>query len=70
MFLEAIKLKYQAEMEAARANIYVYMRSPSGIGEHPDIVDAIETQVKRYNEAKEMRDTTKELMDWYEDEKV
>lgn len=66
MFLEALKLKYEAEMSAAKANLSVYMNSSVGIGEHPDIVEAVETQVRRYNEAKEMYDSTVEMMKWFE----
>jgi len=66
MFLEALKLKYEAEMNAAKANLSVYMNSSVGIGEHPDIVEAVETQVRRYNEAKEMYDSVVDMMKWFE----
>jgi len=38
--------KLEAEIAVAEANIQVYMSNPAGIGEHPDIVQAIETQVE------------------------
>jgi hypothetical protein len=56
--LEVLLLKYEAEMEIAKANIKVYLENPSGIGEHPDIVEALETQVRRYSEAREMYQAT------------
>lgn len=40
-------------MAEAEANIAVYMNNPAGIGEHPDIVDAIDSQVAKYAEAEE-----------------
>lgn len=70
MFLEALKLKYEAEMSAAKANLSVYMNSSVGIGEHPDIVEAVETQVRRYNEAKEMYGSIVEMMKWFEFDEI
>ena len=60
--LEALEMRYAAEMASALANIDVYERNPAGIGEHPDIVEAVETQVRRYNEAKELHTTVLELL--------
>jgi len=60
--LENLIDKYNAEMRAACLNIDVYGKSAVGIGEHPDIVEAVESQVKRYSEAKEMRDAAYDLL--------
>ena len=51
--IDALKAKYQADMAEANANIQVYLNNPAGIGEHPDIVAAIHTQVELYAAAKE-----------------
>ena len=51
--LRAIRAKHQAKMEEALANIEVYERAV-GIGEHPEIVEAVETQVDKYVHALEM----------------
>ena len=51
--LRAVRSKHQAKMEEALVNIDVYERSV-GIGEHPDIVEAVETQVDKYVHALEM----------------
>ena len=59
--LDAIKQKYEAEMSSAILNIQVY-KNAVGIGEHPDIVEAVEMQVKRYNEASEMVDAVNQLI--------
>ena len=45
MILAALVKKYEAEMAAAEANIEVYMDNPVGIGEHPDVLGAIQDQV-------------------------
>ena len=51
--IDALKSKYQADMAEANANIQVYLNNPAGIGEHPDIIAAIDTQVELYAAAKE-----------------
>ena len=51
--IDALKAKYQADMAEANANIQVYLNNPAGIGEHPDIIAAIDTQVALYAAAKE-----------------
>jgi hypothetical protein len=47
----------------ARNNIEVYLHDSVGIGEHSDIMDAIEIQVRKYNDAKELYNTVKDLID-------
>lgn len=42
---QALTLKYQGEVAAAKANITIYMKNSVGIGEHPDIIAAIDEQV-------------------------
>jgi predicted AAA+ superfamily ATPase len=44
--LKALVKKLEGEIEVAKANVLVYQRSPAGIGEHPDIVQAIESQIE------------------------
>lgn len=51
--LRAVKTKHQALMEEALINIEVYENSV-GIGEHPDLVQAVEAQVDKYVHALEM----------------
>ena len=51
--LKAVKAKHQAIIEEAMVNIEVYDHSV-GIGEHPDLVAAVETQVDKYVHALEM----------------
>ena len=42
----ALILRYRAAMAEAEANIQVYLRHPAGIGEHSDILEAIEVELK------------------------
>lgn len=55
--LRALKARYQGEIAVARANIEVYLKNPAGIGEHPDIVGAIDEQVAKLAEADEKLQT-------------
>lgn len=43
--LKALVKKLEGEIAVAKANIKVYERNPVGIGEHPDVVEAIESQI-------------------------
>ena len=51
--ITALKAKYFGQIEEARANIEIYLANPVGIGEHPEILDAIDSQVARLAEAQE-----------------
>ena len=61
MLLRAVRLKNQAKMEEALANIEVYQHSV-GIGEHPDLVEAVETQVEKYVHALEIVDAVNSIL--------
>ena len=50
---EALKMRYQGEMAAAKANISVYMKHPVGIGEHSDLIGAIDEQLNILTAAEE-----------------
>jgi len=51
--LNALLLKLEGEAALHEANIRVYMEHPVGIGEHPQIIEAIETEVSKLAEALE-----------------
>ncbi len=44
--LYALIMQYQADIEKAKANINVYLENPAGIGEHADIVSAVDSQIE------------------------
>ena len=44
--LYALMMQYQADIEKAKANIKVYLENPAGIGEHSDIVSAVDSQIE------------------------
>ena len=51
--IEALVKKLEGEIAVAKANIAVYQKNPAGIGEHPDIVESIETQISKIAEAED-----------------
>ena len=44
--LAALKQHAQAHVEKHRMNVEVYLTNPAGIGEHSDIMEAIETELE------------------------
>lgn len=55
--LEALCAKLEGEIQVAKANVMVYTRNAAGIGEHPDVVEAIETQISKIAEAEDKLET-------------
>lgn len=55
--LKALIAKLQGDIEVAKANVLVYQRNSAGIGEHPDIVESIETQISKIAEAEDKIET-------------
>lgn len=55
--LDALVKKLEGEIAMHKANIQVYMNNPAGIGEHPQILEAIESEVAALAEAVEKRTT-------------
>ena len=55
--IEALKAHANGHVSKHKANIEVYLNNPVGVGEHPDIVEAIEQEldeIARYNDQVEM----------------
>ena len=45
--------KYEAEVAAAKADIDVYINNPVGIGEHPDLVAAVDSEMVKLADAED-----------------
>ena len=56
----ALRRKYEAEIDCARTNVAVYLNHPSGVAEHPDIVASVDSQIQIIAEA---RDKLQEIED-------
>jgi len=51
--LEALRCKYESDMQIARANLIVYLTNPAGIGEHSDVMAALDEQIGQLATAEE-----------------
>ena len=61
---DALILKYQGDIATAKANIQVYLTSPVGIGEHPDLISAIDTEMEKAAEADDKLTFLVDQIDW------
>jgi hypothetical protein len=59
--LDALSKKYEGDIAVAQANIKVYMANPAGIGEHPEVVQAIDTEIEKLAAADEKLEAIKRL---------
>ena len=51
--MKALRKKYESDIAVAKASIEVYLKNPAGIGEHPDIVEAVNSQVQHIADAED-----------------
>jgi len=57
--IKAFKSHAQGHIDKHLANVEVYLHNPAGVGEHPDIMEAIEQEMKlvaEYHDMLEMVD--------------
>ena len=55
--LSAFQSHAKGHIDKHRMNVEIYLTNPAGIGEHPDIIEAIETemeQIANYDDMLEM----------------
>jgi len=57
--LKAFVSHAQGHIDKHVANVEVYLTDPAGIGEHPDIIEAIESEVKQIAEYDDMLEMAK-----------
>ena len=62
ILLSALSKKLIGDIAIAKANIQVYQNQSVGIGEHPEIVQAIELEVAKMAEAQDKLDTVNVLL--------
>lgn len=46
ILLEAVRTHAKGHIDKHKANVEVYLHNPAGIGEHSDIIEAIEVELK------------------------
>ena len=66
--LQALYCKYLGEIEVHRANIDIYLNTPAGIGEHSDILGAIDNELDKMSIIRGKVDTLRSEWDFDEDE--
>ena len=66
--LQALYCKYLGEMEMYRANIDIYLNTPAGIGEHPDVLGAMDEMVGAMAGVRDKIETLRSEWDFDEDE--
>ena len=44
--LDGLEQLYRGNIAAAKANVKVYLTNPMGIGEHPDIIQSLDSQIE------------------------
>ena len=49
----ALELKYLAQMQEAFATLEVYFTNPTGIGEHPQLIEEMDKQIAIATEAED-----------------
>jgi hypothetical protein len=60
--LRALEKKYEGDIAVHTANVQVYQENPAGIGEHPDVVHAMDEEISKLAEAQDKLSTVKELL--------
>ena len=66
--LQALYCKYLGEMEMYRANIDIYLSTPAVIGEHPDVLGAVDEMVAAMAGVRDKIETLRSEWDFDEDE--
>ena len=53
IIINALRLKFKGIMAEAQANIEIYLENPAGIGEHPEVLAAIDSELHKLAEARD-----------------
>lgn len=59
----ALRLYLSGKMQYHAANVKIYLENPVGIGEHPDVLGALEDELGKVAEYKEKIDILREICD-------
>lgn len=63
IILNALAHRFEGAIDYHKANIQIYLTSPVGIGEHPDVLGAIESEIEKIAEYQEKLEV---VMQFYE----
>ena len=53
----ALRTRYEAQRQAALAELMIYLRNPSGVGEHSSVLDTCSGLISQISEADEALST-------------
>ena len=59
--IKAVRIHAKGDLERAKTNILVYMHNPAGIGEHSDVVEAIQAELDKMAIATDRLDMIEEV---------
>ena len=65
--LEALEAEARGSIQAARMNVEVYLHNPVGIGEHPNVMAAIQEQLDVIAEHTERIDVLNKYFSYHDD---
>ena len=57
--IDAIKEHARGHIEKHKMNVEVYLTNPVGVGEHPDLVAAVDTEMVKLADAEDKLETLK-----------
>jgi hypothetical protein len=63
ILLKAFKSHAQGHIDKHLANVEVYLNNPVGVGEHPDIIEAIEMELKQVAEYDDLLEMVKKYLE-------
>jgi hypothetical protein len=64
LMFNALKSKYQSDLENSLANLKVYFENPTGIGEHSEIMEEMQKLHERVSHANDCLQNLDELKDF------
>jgi hypothetical protein len=50
ILLNALRAYYVGEIEKHKANIEVFLENPTGVGEHPDVLETVSAEIMKVAE--------------------
>ena len=59
--IKAVRMHAKGDLERAKTNVLVYMHNPAGIGEHSDVVEAIQAELDKMAIATDRLDMIEEV---------
>ena len=59
--IDALVKHLEGKVAYHKANVEVYLQNPAGIGEHPDVMEALTEEVKQVTEYQDILETALEI---------